>query len=308
MISSSYRARVDLLLRILPSVAKEENFALKGGTAINLFVRDMPRLSIDLDLNYLPIDNRETALRNIHESLVNIKRTIEKTIHGITVHSVSQKEGSDVKLNCQYNNAQIKIEVNTTTRGHLFPVHLMQVRDKVQEEFGKFAAIHVVSFAELYGGKICAALDRQHPRDFFDIKLLLDNEGITTEMWYSFLVSLLSHYKPVNELLNPVLKDQESAFENQFTGMTNIEFTYKDYEVVRLELLDKLKNRMSDSDKTFLFSFKKGQPQWELFPYKDINTFPAILWKLKNLHSLIKDNPGKHHEMVRRLELVLRNY
>ena len=143
---------------------------------------------------------------------------------------------------------------------------------------------------------------------FFDIKLLLDYEGITTEMWYSFLVSLVSHYKPVNELLNPVLKDQESAFENQFTGMTNIEFTYKDYEVVRLELLDKLKHHMSDSDKTFLFSFKKGLPQWELFPYQDINTFPAILWKLKNLHSLIKDNPGKHHEMVRRLELVLNTY
>ena len=139
----------------------------------------------------------------------------------------------------------------------------MQVRDKVQKEFGKFAAIHVVSFAELYGGKICAALDRQHPRDFFDIKLLLDYEGITTEMWYSFLVSLLSHYKPVNELLNPVLKDQESAFENQFTGMTNIEFTYKDKWVNQSE---------------------------------------------KDLNSLIKDNPGKHHKMVRRLELVLNTY
>ena len=61
MISSSYKAQVDLLLRILPFVAKEENFALKGGTAINLFVRDMPRLSVDLDLNYLPFDNREAA-------------------------------------------------------------------------------------------------------------------------------------------------------------------------------------------------------------------------------------------------------
>ena len=139
-------------------------------------------------------------------------------------------------------------------------------------------------------------------------KLRLENEGITTEMLYSFLVSLLSHDKPVNELLNPVLKDQESAFENLFTGMTNIEFTYEDYEVVRLELLDKLKHHMSDSDRNFLMSFKKGIPQWELFPYKEINTFPAILWKLKNLHNLIKDNPGKHHEMVRRLELVLRNY
>ena len=73
MISSSYRARVDLLLRILPSVAKEENFALKGGTAINLFVRDMPRLSIDLDLNYLPIDNREP----LTESSISANADIE---------------------------------------------------------------------------------------------------------------------------------------------------------------------------------------------------------------------------------------
>ncbi|NOX86110.1 MAG: nucleotidyl transferase AbiEii/AbiGii toxin family protein, partial [Chlorobi bacterium] len=58
MIAAKYLAQVDLLLQIMPYVAKEEIFALKGGTAINLFVRDMPRLSVDMDLTYLPFDTR----------------------------------------------------------------------------------------------------------------------------------------------------------------------------------------------------------------------------------------------------------
>ncbi len=64
MISQVYRAQVDLLLQILTYVAKEKMFALKGGTAINLFLREMPRLSVDLDLTYLPIDSREDALKS----------------------------------------------------------------------------------------------------------------------------------------------------------------------------------------------------------------------------------------------------
>jgi len=162
MISPQYRAQVDLLLRILPHVAKEEVFALKGGTAINLFVRDMPRLSVDIDLTYLPFDDRKTALQNISDALGRIKGRLENGIPGISVTSTPQIEGQDVKLNCQLRRAQIKIEVNTTTRGHIYPVRLMQVKESVQESFGKFAAINVVSHAELFGGKICAALDRQY--------------------------------------------------------------------------------------------------------------------------------------------------
>jgi predicted nucleotidyltransferase component of viral defense system len=69
MIKKEYKAQVDLLLQVLPYVAKEKIFALKGGTAINLFVRDMPRLSVDIDLTYLPFDNRKDALKNIQDGL-----------------------------------------------------------------------------------------------------------------------------------------------------------------------------------------------------------------------------------------------
>lgn len=65
MARNEYTAQVDLLVRAIPIVAEEEQFALKGGTAINLFYRNLPRLSVDIDLVYVPLDERQTALANI---------------------------------------------------------------------------------------------------------------------------------------------------------------------------------------------------------------------------------------------------
>ncbi|MFO7844445.1 MAG: nucleotidyl transferase AbiEii/AbiGii toxin family protein [Bacteroidales bacterium] len=306
MISQIYRAQVDLLLQVLPYVAKEEIFALKGGTAINLFVREMPRLSVDIDLTYLPFDSRDNALRNIEEALNRIKADIGKNIPEVSVHPVPLHGGTDVKLNCQSRKAQIKIEVNTITRGNIFPTELMQVVDSVQDEFGKFAAINVVSLAELYGGKICAALDRQHPRDFFDVKLLLENEGLTNNIWEGFKIGLISHYKPVNELLTPILKDQKPAFEKQFAGMTLEPFTYDDYVSTRKTIVDSIRQRLTDDDKKFLLSFETGIPKWDLFPYELIKELPAVKWKLLNIQKLREMNPKKHETMITNLRNTLK--
>jgi len=305
MISSVYSAQVDLLLQVLPYVAKEEIFALKGGTAINLFIREMPRLSVDIDLTYLPLDSRTEALKNIQEGLGRIKADIEKNVPGVTINTVPLNGGTDVKLNCQGNGAQIKIEANTITRGNIFPTELMQVVDSVQDEFDKFAAINVVSMAELYGGKICAAVDRQHPRDVFDVKLLLENEGFTDEIWEGFKIGLISHYKPISELLSPILKDQESAFDNQFAGMTTVEFSYDDYELTRTLLIKVIGERLTDEDKRFLLSFESGEPDWKLFPIPVLKDLPAIQWKLLNINKLKKVNAKKHSQMVAHLKEVL---
>lgn len=66
-----YRKQVQLLVRVLPLVDTEKCFALKGGTAINLFYRILPRLSVDIDLLYIPMDDRETALINIKAALIS---------------------------------------------------------------------------------------------------------------------------------------------------------------------------------------------------------------------------------------------
>lgn len=305
MISLKYKARVDLLLRVLPFIAQEEIFALKGGSAINLFIRDMPRLSVDIDLTYLPIDTRVAALNNIQDGLRRIQVTLEKHIKDIKVQPVPKGDGFEVKLNCQYLDAQIKIEVNTVTRGHVLPVNLMKVRNTVQDAFGKFAALNVISVGELYGGKICAAIDRQHPRDLFDVMLLLENEGVTEEIWDGFLISLLSHYKPTHELLSPFLKDQHSAFRNQFAGMTDIPFLYEDYTSTRNKLIEIIRTRLTESDKQLLLSFESGNPDWAILQYEVVKELPAIKWKLQNILKLKQENRSKHDQMMELLGKVL---
>jgi predicted nucleotidyltransferase component of viral defense system len=304
MINQSYLNQADLLLQVIPHISTEKTLALKGGTAINLFLRNMPRLSVDIDLTYLPFDNRETALTNISDSLGRIRVRITKSIPGTTVHD-HIIEGNDVKLYVQSQNAQIKIEVNTTTRGHLSPVRLLQINNLVQERFKKFAAIQVVSDAELYGGKVCAALDRQHPRDIFDVYLLFKESGFTEDIKNGFIAALVSHMRTMQEVLKPHLLDQHSAFENQFNGMSGLKFTYEDFESTRKRLIETINSSLTETDQAFLLSFKRGNPEWDLFPFAGLKDMPAVRWKLQNLQNLIKSNPGKHKELISKLEVLL---
>jgi predicted nucleotidyltransferase component of viral defense system len=301
MSSTSYRAQVDLLLQILPYVAEEECFALKGGTAINLFVREMPRLSVDIDLTYLPFDDRSTALDTIDKALGAIKSRIAKALPSAVITSI-QHEGQDAKLICRYQAAQVKIEVNTIMRGHLLPPRLMPASEHVQEVFGKFAEIQVVSHGELFGGKLCAALDRQHPRDIFDVYHLLENEGFSEETRLGFISLLVSHTRPINEVLNPKLQDQRVAFDTKFVGMSTVSFSYDDYELTRERMIKELHAQLTDDDKDFLLSFKRGEPHWELFPLNKLKDMPAVQWKLLNIRKLIKQDPKKHTQQLKALE------
>jgi len=301
MIDQSYLNQADLLLQVIPQIAKEKTLALKGGTAINLFLRSMPRLSVDIDLTYLPFDNRETALTNISDSLGRIRERITESIPDTTVNN-HIIEGNDVKLFIQSKNAQIKIEVNTTTRGHLYPVKLLQVNETVQERFKKFAVMQLVSDAELYGGKICAALDRQHPRDLFDVFLLFKDSGYNEDIKNGFIQALVSHMRTIHEVLHPHLLDQRSAFDNQFQGMSDVPFSYEDFQATREKLIETVNSSLSDLDRSFLLSFKRGYPNWDLFPYAKLKDMPAVHWKLLNLQNLIKSNPDKHKELLSKLE------
>lgn len=167
----------------------------------------------------------------------------------------------------------------------------MRVNKKVEESFGRFAAINVVSFAELYGGKVCAALDRQHPRDLFDVRLLLDNEGFTEKIKLGFIVALISHMRTINELLKPSFIDQRQAFETQFSGMADIPFSYEDFEKTREELVEVVHSGFSLEDRLFLVSFKEIDPVWEFLPVGNAQDLPAVRWKLQNLERLKKANP-----------------
>lgn len=297
-----YRAQIDLLLNVLPHVSREECFALNGGTAINLFVRDMPRVSVDIDLTYLSFDDRPTALQSISDALGRIKQRVEKAIPGTTVRGLAPSPGQEAKLLCNLKGAAVKIEVNTVMRGHLWKPRMLEVSQKVQDEFQKFASINVVSQGELFGGKICAALDRQHPRDLFDIHLLFANEGITDEIRIGFMAALLSHTRPMHEIIHPNVQDQRAVFDMRFAGMTLEPFSYQDHEAARGRLIQEVHAFFTDDERAFLLSFKNGNPDWGLLEVDAIEHLPAVQWKLANLRKLKQSNAAKHAAQLKALE------
>lgn len=294
-----YRQQVALLLSVLPEVAKEKCFAVHGGTAINFFVRDMPRLSVDIDLTYLPIEDRETFLKNIAEALERIKASLEKIIPGV---HITPRLGAG-KLQISANKVDIKLEVNLVNRGALADPKEMPLCEKAQNEFEAFLTMPVVPVGQLFGGKIVAALDRQHPRDLFDVKYLLGTEGFTQEIKEGFLLFLLCSDRPINEVIIPNFQDQRSAFANQFSGMTDEIFTYEEYESVRKKLVVTVHQNLTDKDKEFLLSVKNVTPDWSIY---DFQRFPSIKWKLQNLQKLKDRNPDKHKEQYEMLRKKLK--
>ena len=298
MVNRAYEKQFRLLLDVLPEVAKESCFALHGGTAINLFVLDMPRLSVDIDLTYVPIESRLPSLQHVGEALERIKRTIEATIPQVRV-SHKQDIG---KLLVSRQESSIKIEVNLIMRGTLSAPVKCQLCERAQSEFDAFADIAIVPLGQLYGGRICAALDRQHPRDLFDMKYLLANVGFSDEVKRGFLLCLLSSDRPVNEVIAPNFQDQRSALYNQFAGMTNQAFTYNDYEVVRTTLVQTIRESLTEEDKRFLLSVNDLKPDWSVY---DFELFPAVQWKLRNLKALKETNPNKHRKQYEDLEAKL---
>jgi len=292
---SSYKSQVSMLLQVLPEVAKEKCFALHGGTAINLFIRDMPRLSVDIDLTYIPIENRDISLQKIVAALDNIKINLDK----ILPKSVITLKEKVLKLQITTAKAQIKLEVSQINRGILDGLVELPLCDKAQEEFDAFCVISIVSIGQLYGGKICAALDRQHPRDLFDVKYLLENEGFTDDIKRGFLLCLISSNRPLNEMLNPNLIDQREAMINQFDGMSSETFTYDDFEKTRETLIDTIRQNLTAKDKEFLLSFSNSTPDWSIY---DFERFPAVQWKLKNLNKLKTGNLKKFKAYYAALE------
>jgi predicted nucleotidyltransferase component of viral defense system len=296
-----YRRQVALLLKTIPLVAGEDCFALKGGTAINLFIRDMPRLSVDIDLTYLPVQSRSQSLKAINAAMKRIADRIAKAIPGAKITSTIA-EGAIVRLLVRADGAQIKVEVTPVLRGCVYEPERRSVSPSVEAAFG-FAEINVVSFADLYAGKIVAALDRQHPRDLFDVRDLLANEGIDDALRRAFIVYLLSHGRPMSEVLEPTRKAIEEEFLRGFEGMTDKPVALADLIAAREALITTIVGQMPKAHREFLVSFERGEPHWALLGVPDAANLPAVKWRQQNLDSLA---PPKRAALVERLDEVLK--
>jgi hypothetical protein len=294
-----YRRQVSLLVRVLPHIAEEKAFALKGGTAINLFIRDLPRLSVDIDLTYLPVQDRPTSLLAIEQALRRIAVNLKKAFGGQINEGMN--EGRVNKLFVHVDRVQVKIEVTPVLRGCVFDAKTRKVAPLVEKTFG-FAELPLVSSADLYAGKAVAGLDRQHPRDFFDWRDPFAGDGVDDKLRRAFLVYMISHGRPMFEVLAPPHKDLKERYEREFDGMTEKTVPIEELATARDQLISGMVGAMPEAHREFLLSFERGQPDWTIIGIAHVADLPAVKWRQQKLDELPKD---KRAALVAALERVL---
>ena len=297
--TSVFAQKVDLLLRLLPLVMEEKVFAVHGGTAINLFLRNLPRYSVDIDLTYIPLANRKKSLEDINFHLKSISEKARKAFPGM--HIIPNFD--TCKLLCEYRGKQVKVEVNQTKRG-IVGGELMHLPlcEKAQNEFQVYCIADIVPVSQLYGGKVAAALSRQHPRDLFDVKYMTIPLKDCRE---GFIFCLLGSDRPIHESIAPTLIDQHEALANQFVGMTETPFTYEEFEETRNKLFADVNTILTDADRRFLVCFENGTPEWDGYEFEYFKNYPSVKWKLLNLQKLAKQNPEKLKTEAEKLKSLL---
>ena len=297
-----YREQVALLVQTLPHIAEETCFALKGGTAINLFVRDMPRLSVDIDLTYLPITDREHSLVDMESALKRIGERIQRVQprYSITESSPATQRNINKLVIRTPQLVQIKIEVTPVLRGCVYAPERRTIVERAEEQYG-FAEMQVLSFADLYAGKILAELDRQHPRDLFDTRELLCNEGLGPELLDALVIYLISHDHAPDKLLAPKEKDISHDFKTGFAGMAEREVPLDTLLSARRSLIAGVRKGLTENHKKFLISFYRRQPNWNLLQLPNADQLPAVRWRELNLD---RAGPETRNTIVERLEDV----
>lgn len=307
MIVAAYEKQARLLLRVLSLIDYTHPdghpfFAIKGGTAINFFVWDMPRLSVDIDLAYCPLSDRETALGEIDDA---VNRLAERVRGRIGARAQYSRGASGApKLVAAADGMTIKVEPNTVIRGTVFATEVVATHPAVEARFAMTARVRRLGLADLFGGKLCAALDRQHPRDIFDVYLLLERVGLTDDIRKAFLVYLISHPRPLSEVLCPNLHPLEELYEREFRGMAMSDPSLAPLQEVQRNLAPLILGALSDVQKEFLLSFKMGEPRWDLLGVPHAKALPGVMWKMRNIQAL-RENRKKHAASVRKLERLL---
>jgi len=303
-VNQVYLDSARLLTRVAPLVLVDDTFALKGGTAINLFVRDMPRLSVDLDLVFPDYTlARDEALKRINEAIRQSEARLKK--QGFQTHVPAAADAGETKLLVRQGAIQVKIEVNFVMRGTVHPVRTASLAQNARDTLQADLEIPVVSLEDVYGGKLVAAMDRQHPRDLFDVLQLFAHEGITAGIRRAFVVYLASHNRPVHEVLFPSLRDIRQDFEHNFAGMTVEPVELDMLLAAREQMVRELQQGLTADQRRFLLSLVAVEPEWKLLGVPHLEQLPGLRWKLQNLERLRKSNAKKFAEQTETLARLL---
>ena len=297
----SYVDTVRLMLEIAPEVFASGRVAMKGGTALNFFVQDLPRLSVDIDVVFVPHQTpRDTALAEIANELSAIQTRLNR--RGIKAELASSKTGDETKLFARRDRIEVKIEINHVFRGTLLPVETRSLTKTASDLFTTALAVPTLAVAELYGSKLVAAMDRQHPRDLFDVHGMFQRFGLTPEIVECFVGYIAGHNRPVHEVLGSRDIDLARPFDNEFAGMEREPVSLGVLEEARIRLRREIAVALTADHKRFLIGLVAGQPPWEAMQCRHLAELPAIQWKLQNLARLKRTNPVKFQAQADELQ------
>jgi predicted nucleotidyltransferase component of viral defense system len=283
-----YLETARLLIQVAPLVFVDDQFGLKGGTAINLFLRDMPRLSVDLDLVFTDHTiGRNEAIARINAAVRDAADRLRA--RRLEVYVPGAGSDGETKLMVRSGAAEVKVEINTVMRGTVHRVRRANLTPLARDTLLTDIEIPVLASEDVYGGKLVAALDRQHPRDLFDVMELFKHEGITPGIRRAFVVYLASHNRPVHEVLFPELRDIQMDYERNFIGMTSQPTELAELLETRDRMINELHAGLDANERRFLLSLVTAQPEWELLGIPHVSELPAVRWKLQNLARLQRE-------------------
>ena len=283
-----YLETARLLIQVAPLVFVDDQFGLKGGTAINLFLRDMPRLSVDLDLVFTDHTiGRNEAIARINAAVRDAADRLRA--RRLEVYVPGAGSDGETKLMVRSGAAEVKVEINTVMRGTVHRVRRASLTPLARDTLLADIEIPVLASEDVYGGKLVAALDRQHPRDLFDVMELFKHEGITPGIRRSFVVYLVSHNRPVHEVLFPELRDIQMDYERNFIGMTSQPTELAELLETRDRMINELHAGLDADERRFLLSLVRAQPEWELLSIPHVSELPAVRWNLQNLSRLQRE-------------------
>jgi hypothetical protein len=288
----AYIETARLMLLVAPQVFRAPDFAMKGGTALNIFLHDMPRLSVDIDVAFTNhTAPRDEALQTIRKELQTLCERLEPM--GLKSTLVGTKDSEDMKIRVSRGTVNVKIEVNYNSRGTLLPARSARITESARRVFAADFSVPVLADAELYGGKLVAALDRQHPRDFFDVREMFLKGHFNPGVVDCFVSCLAGHHLTVHDVLFSKDKNFTAIYEEQFVGMTRRPISVAELEQARDDLRAAIGSHLQDHHKQFLLGLVRLEPEWNLMPFPHLRELPALKWKLLNLEKLKRKNPKR---------------
>ena len=274
-----------------------ENLALKGGTAINLTIFNLPRLSIDIDLDYLGADSRDDMLKNrevINQIISKFMLVSGYALNPKTKNPHSLDSWVYEYINAVGNRDNIKIEINYSMRMHILPANEMKI---ITEHFASEYKVKCLAGIEIFGSKINALLNRAAARDLYDvynmIKVgLFDDEEQRTFLRKSVVFYAAISAKVINKNFDMLAINNITQYKirrelypviskNEVFNLENAKQTVKDY-ISKLMVL-------TPQEKEFLEKFEEKEYAPELIFHDEeilgrIKNHPMALWKMRNIN------------------------